>query len=153
MHMHPLDLFGVLEEKHFDRAQKRSCKSIQELPFVTDLTRVEIEIHHIIGNLDLSSESPGWALSTESRPVAFLRLVNEALVFAAGDPLIIYLVPLNGAGRLVDVGAYHNDQWSIASKEPFLIQSMYGAVLGIAAGSEGLITVAIDEGDDGWAEF
>ena len=43
-----------------------------------------------------------------------------------------------------------HDIWCIIQKQPFLLCSMYGAILGFKHSSAGIDSVAIHEGHDGW---
>ena len=92
-------------------------------------------------------EDSNWIRELIDVVFGYLDCGDVLIVFIKLDEADLLLIYSGACNNPVDID---NDNWIIVSLEPFLIMSMYGAVLGICEVPNGFDIVTIAEGDSGW---
>ena len=80
----------------------------------------------------------------------WLILRSRDDIYEGADAVVIYTYPEKQSNENLMSAEINHDCWRTIQRDPFILASMYGAIVGFRKYDKGTECVAIFEGDDGW---
>ena len=138
------EVHSLIKEVH-PLCQASGCLGISALLLIKNRASIKQRVNACL--IADRGEGSNWIREFVDDVFGYLDCGDVLILFVKLDEADVLLMYSGAGNNAVDV---NNDNWIIVSLEPFLIMSMYGAVLGVCEKANGFDIVTIAEGESGW---